>query len=432
MSFMEFRDSEVGIIPRHWDIVKLDELVDVIDSLHKTPKYVNIGIPMIRVKDLYEGYFNISTPVYVTEEVYEEFSKKHKPKYGDILFSRVGSYGITSYVISREKFCLGQNTVVITNYDEAINCKYLYYNMISSSVKNQIEMSVTGSTQKTISLKSIRGFNITLPPIQEQKAIAHILSTLDEKIETKNQINKKLEEMAQAIFKHWFVDFEFPNEDGEPYKSSGGEMVESELGMIPKGWEVRELHDISVMKNGVNYGRDQEGEEVKIINVRDFENNLILNKSKLDSIFLPQRQIDDYLLDIYDTVVVRSARPGETLLVFDDREVVYSGFTIRVRANKKLLRLFVFFSIRNSIQILNNSSNGTIFKNLNQKILGSLKVVIPNENIIKSYNGLVKDQLDLINNNIIEINNITNLRDTLLPKLMSGEIRVQLEDGDIS
>jgi type I restriction enzyme S subunit len=87
-----------------------------------------------------------------------------------------------------------------------------------------------------------------IPPLNEQKAIAKILSSLDEKIELNNRINKKLEEMAQAIFKHWFIDFEFPNENGEPYKSSGGEMVESELGLIPEGWEVKRIEEVSSQK----------------------------------------------------------------------------------------------------------------------------------------------------------------------------------------
>ena len=91
---------------------------------------------------------------------------------------------------------------------------------------------------------------IPFPPLPEQKAIANILSALDEKIEINNKINKNLEEMAQAIFKRWFVDFEFPNEDGKPFKSSGGEMVQSELGLIPKGWEVKLLKDcIDVIDN---------------------------------------------------------------------------------------------------------------------------------------------------------------------------------------
>ena len=112
---------------------------------------------------------------------------------------------------------------------------YLLKNMIGN-----IQQNTHGSVFDTITRDTFDILKANVPPLAEQKAIANILSTLDEKIEVNNQINKTLENMAQAIFKQWFVDFEFPNEDGEPYKSSGGEMVESELGMIPKGWEVEQ------------------------------------------------------------------------------------------------------------------------------------------------------------------------------------------------
>src|SRR5699024_5493681 len=96
----------------------------------------------------------------------------------------------------------------------------------------------------------VKEFKIKVPPLNEQKHIALILSTLDNKIELNNLINKNLEEMAQAIFKHWFVDFEFPNENGEPYKSSSGEFEKSQLGLIPKGWEVKELGDVIEFRYG--------------------------------------------------------------------------------------------------------------------------------------------------------------------------------------
>ena len=97
------------------NINTLDQVCEVIDSLHKSPKYVESGYPMIRVKDMFQGYLKIDNPAYVTKEVYEEFTRKHKPKKGDILFSRVGSYGITTFVHKDIDFCLGQNTVVMTN-----------------------------------------------------------------------------------------------------------------------------------------------------------------------------------------------------------------------------------------------------------------------------------------------------------------------------
>src|SRR5699024_8577850 len=116
--------------------------------------------------------------------------------------------------------------------------KYLYQLLKSPLMKNQYKSMSTGTAQPQLPIKDIKKLELIVPPLEEQEKIANILSSLDDKIELNNDMNKTLEEMAQSIFKRWFVDFEFPNEDGEPYKSSGGEMVDSELGMIPKGWEV--------------------------------------------------------------------------------------------------------------------------------------------------------------------------------------------------
>lgn len=320
------------------------------------------------------------------------------------------AFGSTEFIIMREKV------------NKTIN-DYIYYLAISNEFRNIAIKSMTGTSgrqraQKDVLKKTV----IKLPSVKDQKDIAHILSTLDDKIELNNKINEILQSISQLLFKHWFIDFEFPNEEGLPYKSSGGEMDDSELGVIPKGWRIEKLSNLAEMKNGVNYDRNQKGVKVKVINVRNFNGSLLVDYEKLDSIFLPEKQIEDYLLQKFDTIIVRSAKPGETLLVDDDNVKVYSGFTIRTRAFDNTLKLYIFYCIRNSMRELENSSNGTIFKNLNQQLLGSLNVIIPSTEVIAKYNSLMKPIINKINASMIETNILANLRDTLLPKLMDGEI----------
>ena len=188
-----------------WNEDILSNIAEVIDSRHKTPVYSDSGYPMVRVVDVNGGALNLESTKRVSDEVYEDFSRGRDPEVGDLVISRVGSYGVVSYVNSDEKFCLGQNTAFII---PKINSRFLYYQLISPFVKWQIEQFVVGAVQKTISLKSIRQFQIKLPPEPEQKAIAHILGSLDDKIELNRQMNETLEAMAQALFKSWFVDFD--------------------------------------------------------------------------------------------------------------------------------------------------------------------------------------------------------------------------------
>ncbi len=153
----EFEESPLGKIPKGWKFSTLNEVSKIVDSLHQTPSYSEHGYPMVRVTDIKGGYLDLSNCKRVTEAVFEEFTKKYTPQKEDIVLSRVGTYGISSYVGSDEKFCLGQNTVVI---HPKIPSMYLYLSLQTPDVKDQIEMSAVGSTQKTISLQNIKAITI--------------------------------------------------------------------------------------------------------------------------------------------------------------------------------------------------------------------------------------------------------------------------------
>src|SRR5262249_44075281 len=148
---------------------------------------------------------DLSQTLSVTEDIFEEFTRRHVPQQGDIVFSRVGTYGNASYVATDAPFCLGQNTALI---HPKINGRFLHLYLQSSPSREQIEQSVVGPTQKTISLKSIGALQVPVPPKQELQAIAHIVGTLDDKIELNQRMNETLEAMALALFKSWFVDFD--------------------------------------------------------------------------------------------------------------------------------------------------------------------------------------------------------------------------------
>ena len=139
-------------------------------------------------------------------------------------------------------------------------------------MKMQYKNFSTGSAQPQLPIRDIKKLNLILPPYNEQIAIADILSSLDEKIELNNQMNETLEEMAQALFRRWFIDFEFPNEEGKPYKSSGGEMIESELGMIPSVFKVSDFGDIVSTYNGYSYkGNDLGSSKDAMVTIKNFD-----------------------------------------------------------------------------------------------------------------------------------------------------------------
>jgi type I restriction enzyme, S subunit len=188
---------------------------------------------------------------FINQEKYEKL-KRFTVKKDDLIISCSGTVGKVTIIKENDPMGIISQALLILrpNVDKVLP-EFLYYFFISPEGYNSIVNRSIGSVQVNIAKRSIiENIDVRVPDIHEQNAIAKILSSLDEKIELNNKINKKLEEMAQAIFKHWFVDFEFPDENGKPYKSSGGEMVESELGMIPKDWEVTNLGTVTDITMG--------------------------------------------------------------------------------------------------------------------------------------------------------------------------------------
>ncbi len=292
------------------------------------------------------------------------------------------------------------------------------------------------SAYPSIKPSVIGDLEIELPSLEEQKAIAHILSTLDEKIELNKKINKTLEDIAQAIFKHWFVDFEFPNENGEPYKSSGGEMVESELGMIPKGWEVIELGNLVEIVDNRGKTPPQENQKTNypIIDVKALSG---------DSRIIDYNKCIKYVSRETYNSWFRSGHPkeGDILLstVGSLAEMkIFSGNIGCIAQNVVALRcigtsnLYLYQYLKHIKSDLVSYNIGSVQPSIKITHIIKHKILKPDMKIENQFHSLIKNLTELIINNCFQNNSIVLLRDTLLPKLMSGEIRVPRDQEEES
>jgi type I restriction enzyme S subunit len=250
----EWKETEIGRIPKEWKLTSLEELskrvkVGFVGSCNKFYCDETEGVPMIRTTNLTKSKVILENLKFIQREFHEKNIKSQLNK-NDILIARHGSNGMASlWEEDIQAQCL--NVVVVETDNSKGNCNFLTYAINSPIVNNQVLSMVGGSVQGVINTKSIAQLLIPTPNLDEQQKIASILKSLDDKIELNNQMNATLEEMAQSIFKEWFVEFNFPNEEGVPYKDNGGEMVESELEKIPEGWRIEELGNISTF----NYGK---------------------------------------------------------------------------------------------------------------------------------------------------------------------------------
>ncbi|MBD2096817.1 restriction endonuclease subunit S [Trichocoleus sp. FACHB-591] len=246
-----YKQTEVGVIPKDWEISELSEKARIIDSLHQTPKFCENGYSMVRVADIKPGDLCLDETLKVSDAVFEEFTRSYRPKRGDIVLSRVGSYGITSFVETDEPFCLGQNTVVI---ESRTLPRLLYYALNSGYVKQQIEDGSYGSGYKSLSLKNIKELIVVLPStVSEQEKIAQALSDVDALIASLDKFIAKKRAIKTAAMQQLLTGKKRLPGFGEckDYKST-------EIGLIPEDWDVSCLDLVTKLSSGTTPSRSQE------------------------------------------------------------------------------------------------------------------------------------------------------------------------------
>lgn len=423
---MRYKESEFGLIPEHWKLQSTIEYCDIITdyvangsfkSLADNVKY-NQGekyAVLIRLTD-YHNEFR-GDFIYVDKQAYDFLGKTQL--FGEeIVIANVGANVGTVFLVPKlnRKMSLGPNSIMIKTKG---NDKFYFYWFKSRMGKGSLQSIITGSAQPKFNKTAFRKLNILVPPIREQNEIVNILSSLDDKIELNNKINQNLEKLAQTLYKHWFVDFEFPNENGEPYKSSGGEMVDSELGLIPKGWEILNLKDRFAFERGIepgskNYQQVKDLESIPFYRVGD------LNKKS--ALFVNKALVKDKIVFEDDILVSFDGAIGRIGVGFSGS---YSTGLRKVYDKENEISNSFVYSMMKSSQIqdtMTAHANGTTILHAGSSI-PFLKIAIQNS-IVKEYDDIVHPIFNKIIETIKENQKLAEIRDTLLPKLMNGEIEV--------
>ena len=396
-----------------WKEVTLGEVSSKIgDGLHGTPKYDDEGsYYFINGNNLNCGKIIIKDD---TKRVgIDEFVKNQKElNEQTILVSINGTIGnVAKY--NNEPCILGKSACYI-NVIKKVDKEFIYYVLTSANFKRNITNEATGTTIKNVSLKQMREYKFNIPcNLEDQRRIASILSSLDRKIELNNKINADLEEMAQAIFKNWFVDF-------EPFKD--GKFVNSELGMIPEGWKVISLSEIMKYNGGSQPPASefidtyQEG-YVRFIQIRDYDND-----SHITYIPISKR---NKLCDELDIMI---ARYGAALgRICWGLKGAYNVALAKVTPLKSYYREYLRCYLNTSYfyQSINNKGARCAQSGFNQSDINSYMIAFPiDEIVVMNFNDLCSSIMDKRLSLKYENSHLSLLRDTLLPRLMSGEIEV--------
>jgi type I restriction enzyme S subunit len=341
------------------------------------------------------------------------------------------------YTRGQPSFCLidtyiNQSVVALRANKESLVPLYLFYNLLSRYDELRL-ISDAHSSRGSLTTKLLADLNIKLPPLHEQEKTSKILSDLDFKIELNQEMNKTLEATLKAIFKHWFIDFEFPNEDGKPYKSSGGEIVyNDELQKeSPKEWRVKRIGDVVTVKGGstpsttnseywdsgdINWCTPKDLSRLSSPILLDTERKITKKgAATISSGVLPPR-----------TLLLSSRAPIGYLAISQVPVAVNQGF-IAVVCDRVLSSYFMLLWLQHNMDKVERRAHGTTFQEINKASFREIEVLVPSEKVVRKFDDLAHPLFSRAVANEMTTSILSNLRDTLLPRLMSGKVRVPAE-----
>jgi len=352
---------------------------------------------------------------------------KKVAKAGDLLFCVRGSTTGRMNWADRS-YSIGRGIAAIRSKN-GIQFQPYIRSAIEHNLKNLLAVA-TGSTFPNISRDQLRDLIIQAPPENTKIYISNLAHILDTKIENLRSQNQTLEKIAQTLFNHWFIDFEFPNDSGEPYKSSGGAMVASELGDIPVGWRVGKLGDIVDVFTGYPFEsklysfksgiRVVRGENVSLGYLRwDTEKKWEIDIDLYNNYFLSE---NDYVIGMDGSRVGRN----RTIILKFDLPLILAQRVARLRAYEKDFQGYVniLMGFNRFEKYVDLVKTGTSIPHISGQIIRDFSCIIPSEVVVNSFNNFYKAWYDKVSINNYQIQTLTKTRDTLLPKLMSGQIRV--------
>lgn len=416
----------MGGVSMEWKHYKMDELIEEISmgpfgSDVKKEFYVDNGVPILNGSNLQGFKLQEDSFGYLTKEKADSLKKCNAHR-GDIIVTHRGTLGQIVYVPVNSKYdryVISQSQFRFRCKADLVDVQYLvyYFHTREGQYKILANASQVGVPALARATSTFRLIDIKLPSLKDQRRIASILSSLDRKIELNNKINADLEEMAQAIFKNWFVDF-------EPFKD--GKFVDSELGMIPEGWKVGCLGDMGAVVCGKTPSKTNSnyyGGDIPFIKIPDMHGNVFVENSEDRLTEEGSLSQIKKLIPPYSLMVSCIATVG---LVSINTKPSHTNQQINtvIPPNKSAL-FYLYQHIKNNEEFLKNMGRGgTTTLNVNTKSFSNIRLLIPSEIALEQFHGIVEGLFKKIEQNLHESRTLSLLRDTLLPRLMSGELEV--------
>jgi type I restriction enzyme, S subunit len=396
-----------------WKAQPLEDcMAAIIDYRGKTPRKTSSGIPLITAKVVKGG--RIAKPdEFIAEEDYESWMRRGMPEAKDVVITTEAPLGEVAQ-LGTERVALAQRLIALRGKQGILDNTFLKYLMQSSEVQDQLRARASGTTVFGIRQSELRKVMLTLPPFTEQRAIAKVLGTMDDKTELNRQMSETLEGMSQALFKSWFVDFDpvraksegrdpgLPKHLADLFPSS---LSESELGKIPTTWGVKKLGDLIELA----YGKALKEENRRPGKVAVYGSNGQVGWH------------DEKLANAPGVIVGRKGNPGVVTWASTDFFAIDTTFYVIPQGECKSL-YFLYYALR--AHDLASLGADSAVPGLNRNMVYMSQQLVPATAVLDVFDQLVRPIFERIHKSNEQSSSLTTLRDTLLPKLISGELRL--------
>jgi len=426
-----------------WRERPLGELVEIFDGPHATPAKTPDGPVFLGISSLAQGRLNLSETEHLSEEDYVRWTRRVEPRPGDVVFSYETRLGEAARIPSGLRCCLGRRMGLLRARAGKVDERFLVYAYLGPQFQETLRVrTIHGSTVDRIPLIEMPLFPIAVPDeISEQRAIAHILGTLDDKIELNRRMSETLEAMARALFKSWFVDFDpvrakaEGRDPGLPQRLADlfpNRFEDSELGEIPAGWEVKTIGDLADVVGGSTPSTSKpefwEGGGHCWATPKDLAS--LTSPVLLDT---ERRVTDAGLAQISSgllpagTVLLSSRAPIGYLAIAETPLAINQGF-IGMKPKGSVSNVFLLFWARSAHEEILSRANGSTFLEISKSNFRPIPVARPTEAVFDAFESLVNPLHQRVVGNVRESRSLAGARDTLLTRLISGKLRVRQDE----
>ena len=386
----------------------------IVDCPHSTAPDEGEGYPLIRTPNVGKGRLDLNGVHRVSESVYKQRIQRGAPRANDLIFAREAPAGNVALVQENQTVCLGQRTVLIRPNVQKVNPQYLVYYLLSPKPQYELLGTANGATVAHVNLPAIRNLKIELPEKSVQDKIGTILVTYDDLIENNQKQIKLLEEAAQRLYKEWFVDLRFPGHENT-------KIVDG----VPEGWSIYPFSSkVDIMSGGTPKTSipDYYNGKIPFYTPKDNDGAFFAYKTQMNITEGGLKNCNSRLYPPKTVIITARGTVGKTTILAVPMAMNQSCYALKMKENDA--PYYLFFALDNEIKALQTMANGGVFNTIIGKTFDSINIQIPKDPLIYGFEETVRPFMEQIKNKLQANSKLVEARDRLLPKLMSGEVKV--------